>query len=78
MTVDEYEKLLNQYLDTLDTKKLSQQIDALKAEKQSLAQQADDLLKGTAAEKAKKALDEAKTALESAKNAERNCTTGRN
>ena len=70
MTVEEYEKLLNQYLDTLDTKKLSQQIDALKAEKQALEQQADDLLKGTAAEKAKKALDEAKTALENAKNAE--------
>ena len=70
MSLEDYEKLLNQYLDTLDTKKLVQQIDALKAEKQSLEQQADDLLKGTAAEKAKKALDEAKTALESAKNAE--------
>lgn len=70
MSLEDYEKLLNQYLDTLDTKKLAQQIDALKAEKQSLEQQADDLLKGTAAEKEKKSLDEAKTALENAKNAE--------
>lgn len=70
MALDEYEKLLDKYLDSLDTKKLAQQIDALKAEKQALEQKADDLLKGTAAEKEKKSLDEAKTALENAKNAE--------
>lgn len=70
MSLEDYEKLLNQYLDTLDTKKLAQQIDALKAEKQAFEQQANDLLKGTAAEKVKKSLDEAKTALENAKNAE--------
>lgn len=70
MSLEDYEKLLNQYLDTLDTKKLAQQIDALKAEKQALEQQANDLLRGTAAEKTKKSLDEAKTVLENAKNAE--------
>lgn len=75
MTVEEYEKLLNQYLDTLDTKKLSQQIDALKTEKQALVQQADDLLRGTAAENAKKALDASKTALTEAQNAEEKAKT---
>ena len=75
MSLEDYEKLLNQYLDTLDTKKLVQQIDALKAEKQSLEQQADDLLKGTAAENAKKALDASKTALTEAQNAEEKAKT---